>query len=37
MISSIVEERNKNGKFISMTDFFERMDSGDLNKRSIES
>jgi len=37
MIAAIVEERNKNGKFLSMTDFFERMDSGELNKRSIES
>lgn len=37
MIAAIVEERNKNGKFLSMTEFFERMDSGELNKRSIES
>lgn len=37
MILSIVKERNDNGKFISLTDFFERMDSGDLNKRSVES
>ncbi|WP_202813796.1 DNA polymerase III subunit alpha [Defluviitalea phaphyphila] len=37
MISAIVKERNENGKFISLTDFFERMDSSYLNKRSIES
>ncbi len=33
----IVEERNKNGKFTSLTNFYSRMDSKDINKRSIES
>ena len=33
----IVEERNKNGKFTSLTNFYRRMDSKDTNKRSIES
>lgn len=37
MIHAIVKERKENGKFTSLTDFFERMDSGDLNKRSVES
>ncbi|NLK21265.1 MAG: DNA polymerase III subunit alpha [Epulopiscium sp.] len=37
MVEAIVKERKKNGSFISLVDFFERMDSGDLNKRSMES
>lgn len=37
MIHAIVKERKENGKFTSLTDFFERMDTGDLNKRSVES
>ncbi len=32
----IVEERKKNGPFTDFTDFFERISSKDLNKRSIE-
>lgn len=37
VIDRIVEERNKNGVFKSLTDFYNRMDSKDVNKRSIES
>lgn len=32
----IVEERKRNGKFKNITDFVERVDSKDLNKKSIE-
>ncbi|MDP1883980.1 MAG: DNA polymerase III subunit alpha, partial [Candidatus Moranbacteria bacterium] len=32
----IVEERKKNGKFKSLTDFVERVQTKDLNKKSIE-
>ena len=36
-IHSIVEEREQNGKFQSFTDFCERVDARDLNKRAVES
>jgi DNA polymerase-3 subunit alpha len=36
-IASLVDERNKNGKYNSITNFIERLSSGDLNKRTIES
>ena len=36
VIDSIVEER-KNGKFASLKDFLDRMDGGEVNKRTIES
>jgi DNA polymerase-3 subunit alpha len=32
----IVEERKRNGKFLSLSNFIERVDSKDLNKKSIE-
>ncbi|MEX2052327.1 MAG: DNA polymerase III subunit alpha, partial [Candidatus Paceibacterota bacterium] len=34
--SSIIEERKKNGPFISLTDFFERINHKNLNKKSVE-
>lgn len=37
MIERIVEEREKGGAFRSLTDFYNRMESKDTNKRSIES
>nr|WP_302597888.1 DNA polymerase III subunit alpha [uncultured Cellulosilyticum sp.] len=37
MIDRIVEEREKGGSFKSLTDFYNRMESKDTNKRSIES
>ncbi|MZQ74654.1 MAG: DNA polymerase III subunit alpha [Peptoclostridium sp.] len=37
VISSIVEERQKNGPFADVVDFLKRVDSKDLNKRVIES
>lgn len=37
VIERIVEEREKNGHFKSLTDFYNRMESKDTNKRSIES
>ncbi|WP_317854128.1 DNA polymerase III subunit alpha [Chakrabartyella piscis] len=36
-VLALVAERKKNGLFTSMTDFCNRLESGDLNKRSIES
>lgn len=36
-ISSIVEERNRNGKFTSMEDLIKRADKSALNKRMLES
>lgn len=33
---SIIEERKKNGKFKSLSDFFERINHKNLNKKSIE-
>lgn len=37
VIDRIVEERDKNGPFKSLTDFYNRMDSKDVNKRCVES
>lgn len=37
VIERIVEERDKNGPFKSLTDFYNRMDSKDVNKRCVES
>jgi len=37
LIESIVNERKKEGEFISLTDFCGRIDSNSLNKRAIES
>ena len=37
IIKSIVAEREKNGYFKSLTDFCNRIDSNDINKRCIES
>lgn len=36
VVDRIVEEREKGGPFKSLTDFYNRMDSKDTNKRSIE-
>ncbi len=36
-IQKLVQEREKKGKFLSLTDFCNRMDNGELNKRSLES
>ncbi len=35
-VEAIVREREKNGPFVSMTDFCSRMEGGELNKRAIE-
>ena len=37
LISSIVEERNKNGKYESFDDFVYRLKDSDINKRQVES
>ena len=37
VVESIIEERERGGKFQSLTDFINRMDSAALNKRCIES
>ncbi|WP_069997318.1 DNA polymerase III subunit alpha [Cellulosilyticum sp. I15G10I2] len=37
VIDRIVEEREKQGEFKSLTDFYNRMEAKDTNKRSIES
>ncbi len=37
VVESIIEERERNGKFKSLPDFINRMDSAALNKRCIES
>ena len=37
MIASMVKERETNGRFHSLTDFYTRMESKDTNKRGIES
>lgn len=37
VVKSIVEERKTNGAFKSVTDFLERVNSKDLNKKSLES
>lgn len=36
-VETIVAEREENGKFISMTDFLNRIEGKDINKRGIES
>ncbi|MEY8319861.1 DNA polymerase III subunit alpha [Lachnospiraceae bacterium 46-61] len=36
-IKALVAEREKNGAYSSLTDFCNRMESGELNKRSLES
>ncbi len=36
IVTSLVEERNKNGKFVSVFDFASRLDSKTINKKSIE-
>ena len=36
-IKALVAEREKNGAYTSLTDFCNRMESGELNKRSLES
>jgi len=36
-VKSLVEEREKNGKYKSLTDFVNRLGSGELNKRCAES
>lgn len=36
-VSALVAEREKNGAFLSLTDFCRRMDDGEMNKRSMES
>jgi DNA polymerase-3 subunit alpha len=37
IINGIINEREKNGKFISLTDFITRTENCDINKRAIES
>jgi len=37
IVKSIVDERKQNGSFKSIADFIERVDSKDLNKKSLES
>ncbi len=37
VVSAIVDERKKNGTYQSVTDFIERVESKDLNKKSLES
>ena len=37
VVESIIQEREANGKFTSLSDFINRMDSAALNKRCIES
>ena len=37
VVQSIIEERIKNGEFKSISDFIERVESKDLNKKSLES
>ncbi len=37
LVNAIVKEREANGDFTSMNDFITRIDSGELNKRAIES
>src|SRR3989338_3869138 len=37
IVEAIIEERRKNGPYKSLADFLERVQSKDLNKRSIES
>jgi DNA polymerase-3 subunit alpha len=35
-VNNIIDERNKNGKFISLFDLAKRLDSKNINKRSLE-
>ena len=35
-VNNIIDERNKNGKFVSVFDLAKRLDSKNINKRSIE-
>jgi len=37
VVEAIVQERKKNGEFVSITDFITRVQSKDLNKKSLES
>ncbi len=37
VVSAIVDERKENGKYKSIADFIERVESKDLNKKSLES
>ncbi len=37
IVEAIIVERDKNGSFTSLAEFLERVDSKDLNKRSLES
>lgn len=37
IVETIIEEREKNGQFKDLTDFFSRVHSRDLNKKSVES
>ncbi|PIV13441.1 DNA polymerase III subunit alpha [Candidatus Jorgensenbacteria bacterium CG03_land_8_20_14_0_80_38_39] len=37
IVNFIIEERNKNGPFASLTDFLQRIHHRDLNKKSLES
>ncbi len=37
LVKAIIKEREEKGPFTSMTDFITRIDSGELNKRAIES
>ncbi|MBA3664771.1 MAG: DNA polymerase III subunit alpha [Bacteroidetes bacterium] len=36
VVTSLVEERNKNGKFVSVFDFASRLDTKSINKKSLE-
>lgn len=36
VVSAIVEERNANGRFVSLSSFLERVNQKDLNKKSLE-
>ncbi len=36
-INAIIAEREKNGDYVSLTDFIERLNGNDVNKRTIES
>ncbi|MFV0520382.1 MAG: DNA polymerase III subunit alpha [Lachnospirales bacterium] len=37
LVKALIDEREKNGKFTSMTDFITRLESKELNKRALES
>ncbi len=36
VVQALIEERDKNGPYLSLADFLERVESRDLNKKSIE-